>query len=177
MLSSSKNICAVIVTFAVTTSAFASDPNLVRTMNVSLAFNGEPGHAVIWVADGTHFSDLAVVADAATKVGMTKITLSVEARGSEPVPTHVSGDQHVGIRLYSDHVELFVNSGVPYEFIKTLSTNLRQLPNVSEVKLRSTSIKHVETKGTTGNDPFGGSARTSAAPSVKQKQSADPFGS
>lgn len=177
MLSSLKNLSAVIVAFVVTTNAFASDPNLVRTMNVSLAFNGEPSHAVIWVADGTNFSDLAVVADAATKVGMTKITLSVEPRGSEPVPSHVSGDQHVGIKLSSDHVELFVSSGVPYEFIQTLSTNLRQLPNVSEVKLRSTSTKHDATKGTVGSDPFGGSATTSAAPSVKQKQSADPFGS
>ena len=172
-----KNVCAVIVAVAVTTNAFASDPNLIRTMNVSLSFNGDENHAVIWLADGTNFSDLAAVADAATKVGMNKITLSVEPKGSEPVPTHVTGDQHVGIQLSAERVELFVGSDVPYAFIHTLSMNLRQLPDVSDVMLRSVSKKHDAAKRSTGSDPFGGSATTSVAPETKQTKSADPFGS
>jgi len=176
MFNALKSFCAVVVAVAVTTNAIASDPNLIRTMNVSLSFNGDENHAVIWVADGTHFSNLAAVADAATKIGMTKITLTVEPKGSEPVPTHVSGDQHVGIQLSAERVELFVGSDVPYAFIQTLSMNLRELPNVSDIMLRSVSTKHDATKVSPGNDSFGGSATTSDAPKAKQTKSADPFG-
>jgi hypothetical protein len=176
MLSSLKKFCGIIVAFVATTSAFAGDPNPVRTMNVNLTSSGETGHAEIWAADGTHFSDLELVADAATKFGMTMISLYVLPSGRGPVATAASADQHVGIKIFSDHVELFVSSDVPYEFTKTLSMNLRQLPNVSEVRLRSTESRDNATEADTGDDPFSKSATNSDAQPVKRKQSTDPFG-
>ncbi len=90
---------SIIAAVAIATNVEADAPNLTCTMNVSLAFQGDENHAVIWVSDGTHFSELAAVADAAAKTGMTKITLSVEPKGGGPMPMHVTGDQHVGIQL------------------------------------------------------------------------------
>lgn len=170
------SICSVMVAMASTSNVSAADPSLVRTINVSLSSSGDGTRAVIWVADGTRFSELAAVADAATKTGIATITLSVEPKGSDPVPKHVSGDQHIGIQLSAEHAELYVSSGVPYAFIQALSNNLQQLPNVSDVMLRSVSAKFDETRVAPGFDPFGSSAKTSVAPKANRTKSEDPFG-
>ncbi len=117
--------------------AYADDPDANRTMNVALNWNGDQNHAVIWISDGTRFSDLSVVAKTIEEFGVTDISLSVLARGGEPNPMHVSNDQHIGIQLNADRVDLFLADSVPFEFTKTLSENLQQLKGVTVVALRS----------------------------------------
>jgi hypothetical protein len=143
-------------------------PTSPTVINIALGHAGEAKSAAVWVSNGLRFDRLSPVVDAVRNYGHSKIYLYVEGGCQDLNPDDANGDQDVGIRLTSDHAEVFVREGVSYPFTEMLCKTLSQFDGIREVRVRRLGSAQV-TQETTGpapgwdKDPFTSAAAASDA--------------
>ncbi len=129
-------ICLVAIGYGSVLAEPVERPTSPTVINIALGHAGEAKSAAVWVSNGIRFDQLLPIADAVKKYGQSKIYLYVHGGYEDLNPDDANGDQDVGIRLASDHAEVFVRERVPFSLTEMVCKTLSQFDGIREVRLR-----------------------------------------